>query len=734
MRAPTTWVRAITTTQRSSSDHHRPVRSGCNPAAPKSKGSALRHRMTRMSRIIISSGIPSIASPPLAASSPIPKADPPDKLGPVVSTKVNPPRRSEKKVNAGGWNHEPTPTMTILLRNLALPLDRNEEDLALVAAAVLGVDRDGLSVHAIVKKSLDARRSREPRFLYTLALDCDSGLEAELLGRDPAPVEPFVPPPRFDVRIAAPIQGPPPTVVGCGPAGLFAAWRLVGAGLEPVVIERGPDVTERTKRWNRFLRGDAFDPESNLLFGEGGAGTYSDGKLYTRIRDPRVHEILEVLAANGAPRSILYDAKPHIGSNLLPSVVRRLRRQLAERGADFRFSTRMTGLISDGGRLRGIELESGGVIETSTVFLGLGHSARESIRGLHRDGVAMERKPFQLGARIEHPQEVINRMQYGVSSGHPLLPPADYRLVAKLPGGDLFSFCMCPGGEILPATEKPGFICVNGASPLGRRGRFANSGFVITLEPDRFPGNGPLAGIELQEEIEARAAALAEHPFGAPALRLGDFVGERVTAGDLPDSSYPMPLTVAPFEEFLPQDVVDALRAGLTDLCGRLPVLRHPDSIIVGPESRSSCPVRIVRDPDSLQSTSTPGLYPMGEGAGYAGGIVSAAVDGLRCAEAFVSPVDVGDTDRIRPFTPSPRRSSAPQTLQPASGGSSTGERSRVSFVLPTREPQSLAPLRAAREKSAFLRSAPLNPDTRCRVGVLQLGESETRPIAGPSR
>ena len=527
--------------------------------------------------------------------------------------------------------------MTLLLRNLALALDRDEGDLASAAAEALGVDAGSLGVHAIVRKSLDARRRREPRFLYTLALDLDPELETDLLGRDPAPVEPFVPPSRVEVRPPSAVQDRAPVVVGCGPAGLFAAWRLVEAGLKPIVVERGPDVTERTRRWNRFLQGDEFDPECNLLFGEGGAGAYSDGKLYTRIRDPRVREVLETLVASGAPGSILYDAKPHIGSNLLPSVVRRMRRMLADRGAEFRFSTRMTGLVGEGGHVRGVELEPGGVLDASSVFLGLGHSARETIRGLFRDGVAMERKPFQLGARIEHPQHVINHMQYGASCDHPLLPPADYRLVAKLPGGDLFSFCMCPGGEILPATEKSGFICVNGASPLGRRGRFANSGFVVTLEPHRFPGEGPLAGIELQEEVESRAASLAEHPFGAPALRLGDFIAGRVTTGPLPDSSYPMPLTIAPFEEFLPQPVVDALRAGLADLCDRHRSLRHPDAVIVGPESRSSCPVRIVRDPETLQSPSFAGLYPMGEGAGHAGGIVSAAIDGLHCAEAFLT-------------------------------------------------------------------------------------------------
>jgi uncharacterized FAD-dependent dehydrogenase len=528
--------------------------------------------------------------------------------------------------------------MTVLLRNLKLPLDHEEADLAPAAAAALGVGRDGVAVHIIVKKSLDARRRREPHFLYTLALDLDSVTEAELLNREPAPVEIYEPPPRVEVRrIPAGDRGRPPVVVGAGPAGLFAAWRLVEVGVAPIVIERGPDVTERTRRWNRFLRGEAFDPESNLLFGEGGAGAYSDGKLYTRVRDPRVGEVLEVLAASGAPRSILYDAKPHIGSNLLPSVVRRMRRRMVELGAEFRFSTRMTSLIVDGGRVRGIELESGDVLETDAVFLGLGHSARETLRRLHRDGVAMERKPFQLGARIEHPQRVVNQMQYGPYCEHPRLPPADYRLVAKIPGGDLFSFCMCPGGEILPATEKPGFICVNGASPLGRRGRFANSGFVITIDPDRFPDGGVLAGIEFQEKIEARAAALADHPFGAPALRLVDFLAGNLTSGELPETSYPMPLTIAPFEEFLPRSVLGPLREGLSVLCKRLPILRHPEAVIVGPESRSSCPVRILRDRETLQSTSSAGLYPMGEGAGFAGGIVSAAIDGLRCAEAFLA-------------------------------------------------------------------------------------------------
>ncbi len=529
--------------------------------------------------------------------------------------------------------------MAVLLRNVTLSLDQPEEQLGRLAAKILRVREDRVLGFHIVKKSLDSRRGRRPSYLYSLALDLEAEVEAALYTRKRVPIEPYVEeePPEVSAR---PASEPRPVVVGAGPSGLFAAYRLAQAGTPAIVIERGEPVKERSKSWFRFLKGEPFDPESNLLFGEGGAGTYSDGKLYTRVHDVRVGELLKILIDCGAPAEIGYEAKPHIGSNRLPSIIRRLRERLIAAGTEFRFSTRVAGLHLESTRaaqrVAGVELEPGGTLAAEVVFLGLGHSARDTFRMLAERGVRMEPKPFQLGARIEHPQSVVDAMQYREAAGHPNLPPADYRLVAKRAGGDCFSFCMCPGGEILPSTEKSGFICVNGASKYKRIGEFANSGFVITIPPEKFQSRGhALDGIGWQEEIERRAAALAAHEFGAPALRLRDFLDRRLSA-EIPPSSYPLPLTPAPFDEFMPSFVVEALREGLSQITTRIPLLDHPEAIITGPESRSSSPVRIVRDPETYESLNTTGLYPMGEGAGFAGGIMSAAIDGMRAVEAML--------------------------------------------------------------------------------------------------
>lgn len=550
--------------------------------------------------------------------------------------------------------------MTVLVRNVTLELDDGADTLARKAAKSLRVGQDRLEVERVVKRSLDARRGRPPRYLYTLAVKTDPSVEQALLSRkrtSAVPYEPDVYPviEKLGSEAIASSQSavslagsrPRPVVIGAGPAGLLAAYRLVQAGLEPLIVDRGLAVKERSKEWYAFLKGGAFNSESNLLYGEGGAGTYSDGKLYTRVHDIRTQEVLDLLVECGAPAEIAYEAKPHIGSNLLPSIVRRLRERLIERGAEFRFSTCMVDLHIDSASRTsddrsiavGVELRPGGSVAASAVFLAPGHSARDTLRLLLERGVAMEPKPFQLGVRIEHPQPLVNQLQYGKFAEHPNLPPADYRLVQKTSGGDVFSFCMCPGGEILPATEREGFICVNGASRHKRIGDFANSGFVVTLDPGRFRQPGTvLGGLLLQEEIESKAAAVATHAFGAPALRLIDLIERRISS-DLPASSYPLPLTAAPFEEFMPEDILGSIREGLDRLTQRLPLLRDPEAIVVGPEARSSSPIRMVRDPSSLESTSVAGLYPMGEGAGYAGGIMSAALDGMRCVETWLERV-----------------------------------------------------------------------------------------------
>lgn len=546
--------------------------------------------------------------------------------------------------------------MSVVLRNLTVSFRRTEEELPGIACRHLGLRGRPVRHWRILRRSLDSRHGRTPRLQYTLLLDLEPALEASLLARRRPLVERYEPRPTPVVPRVTDAADPRPVVVGAGPAGLFAAVRLAQAGCPPIVLERGPDVTERSKRWAAFLKRTApFDPESNLLFGEGGAGAYSDGKLYTRVHDVRVQEVLDALVAVGAPGEIAYAAKPHIGSNLLPALVRNLRRKLVEDGVDFRFGVRLEDLelepahgaarsnephATPAARARLVGLHtSAGPLAATSCFLATGHSARETYRMLYRRGVAMVAKPFQMGVRVEHPQALIDRAQYGASAGHPQLPPAEYQWIAKRPDGDVFSFCMCPGGEILPATERAGFICVNGASRHQRRGLLANSGFVITLDlagSEANPWADPFRGLELQERVESMAAGLAAHPFGAPGLRLADFLETRVSR-DLPESSYPFPLTPAPFEEFLPPPVVASLRAGLQTLARRVDGFAGPEGLIVGPEARSSSPIRMLRDPHAFESTSVAGLLPIGEGAGFAGGILSAAIDGLRAAEAWIA-------------------------------------------------------------------------------------------------
>ena len=530
----------------------------------------------------------------------------------------------------------------LLIHDVSLRLGETERDLPRSLARRLKIAKQRISSVEIRKRSLDCRKGREPRWIHSVTAEIDLQVADKLVQQGKARVWNQQ---RLDIDRYSGDESP--VVVGTGPAGLFCALRLVQAGAKPRIIERGPEVVERSRRWHRFIMGGEFEPDCHLLYGEGGAGTYSDGKLYTRVQDPRVPEVLQALVDHGAPKDILVDGRPHVGSNLLPSIVKRMRKALIEAGAEFFFDHRFVDVISeesgDSKQIKGIVVESENKKmqwETRTLFLATGHSARDIYRCLDRHDVPMTRKPFQIGVRVEHPQSVIDQMQYGESAGHPHLPPADYSLVAKGTGGDVYSFCMCPGGEILPSTEMEGFLCVNGASKFQRKSPWANSGFVVTLDPDSFgEGDAPLAGIELQEQIEKAAFTSAGGDFSVPALRLRDFIEGQVSQ-DLPDCSYPRNLVPVDFSEFMPAMILDSLRSGLSDLLRRLPAFDHDKAVVTAPESRSSSPVRIDRGEEDFESTGLSGLFPLGEGAGYAGGILSAALDGMKAAEAWVAHQD----------------------------------------------------------------------------------------------
>ncbi len=524
--------------------------------------------------------------------------------------------------------------MSVRVANIRLELGEPEEGLPEKIASRLGLGTGELAGWRILRKSLDARSHDDIHFSYSAEVQLADGTRPGVDLEGAADVQPYLPE-RFDWPEPG---GRPlrhrPVIVGSGPAGLIAGYLLARDGYRPLILERGRAVKERVADVRRFDENGPLDPESNYLFGEGGAGTFSDGKLTSRGTGPDVRRVLEVLAECHGRSSIVYEHRPHLGSNRLPLVVRTLRRKIEEAGGEVRFSCLVEDLDIADGRLRGLSTSSG-YIAADLAILAIGHSARDTYGVLLRRGVPIAPKPFQLGVRIEQPQASIDLARYGHYAGHPALGAADYSASVRAGRRDLFTFCMCAGGYVMPSVSDPGYFCTNGMSESRHDSPFANSGLVVTIETDEFGSDHPLAGIHYQQRYERLAYLAGERSYAAPLQWARDFLTGRTSRGTIP-TSYRRGGRTIDLRLFLPDPVVDALEHGLKALDRRFAGHFLRDATLTGPESRGSSPVRILRDQETRESPGVAGLYPCGEGAGYAGGIISAAVDGLRTARAIV--------------------------------------------------------------------------------------------------
>lgn len=487
---------------------------------------------------------------------------------------------------------------------------------------------------SLYRKSIDARHKNDIHFCCSVLIEVE-GSEAAALKKlkNAAIYSESV----YSYKSADKSCENSPVVVGFGPAGIFAAYTLAKAGLKPIVLERGRDVDTRTAEVEAFWNGRELNPETNVQFGEGGAGTFSDGKLTTGIKDHRCREILKLFHAFGAKKEILTDAKPHIGTDVLSKVVKNLRNEIIALGGEVRFANRLEKIYISDGKLEAIDVyakKSVKRIECNRLILATGHSARDTFKMLYESGVEMVRKPFAVGVRIEHFQEQIDKAMYGDMAGHPALPPAEYKLAVHLPSGrGVYTFCMCPGGYVVNASSEAGHTAINGMSKSGRDNYAANSAVLTEILPEDLDGDNVLAGIEFQREIEKKAFELTGRR-GVPVQSVGNYLFKDGTETVVVPTVKPFPV-YSDISKVFPDFVNNALKAGIPELGKKLKGFDHPQASLIAPETRSSSPVRILRN-EELCSVNVEGLYPCGEGAGYAGGIMSAAVDGMKCAEAII--------------------------------------------------------------------------------------------------